>query len=65
MADAEKAGAPASERFDVLALPHLDATYTLARWLTEWRRRDGAAQIARLTRLPLEGTMRGGLDEQA
>lgn len=34
MTDAEKPGAPASERFDALALPHLDAAYNLARWLS-------------------------------
>jgi RNA polymerase sigma-70 factor (ECF subfamily) len=32
--DAEKNGAQASGRFEALALPHLDAAYNLARWLS-------------------------------
>jgi len=32
--DAEKPGAQASGRFEALALPHLDAAYNLARWLS-------------------------------
>lgn len=34
MTDAEKPGAQASGRFATLALPHLDAAYNLARWLS-------------------------------
>lgn len=34
MSDAEKPGAQASGRFETLALPHLDAAYNLARWLS-------------------------------
>ncbi|AKM28907.2 RNA polymerase subunit sigma [Pandoraea faecigallinarum] len=34
MTDADKSGAQASGRFEALALPHLDAAYNLARWLS-------------------------------
>ncbi|MDM8359129.1 RNA polymerase sigma factor [Pandoraea communis] len=34
MSDAEITGAQASGRFEALALPHLDAAYNLARWLS-------------------------------
>ncbi|MFJ2991452.1 RNA polymerase sigma factor [Pandoraea sp. NPDC087047] len=34
MTDAEKPGAKAPGRFEALALPHLDAAYNLARWLS-------------------------------
>ncbi|VVD65926.1 RNA polymerase subunit sigma [Pandoraea morbifera] len=34
MSDADKPGAPAPGRFEALALPHLDAAYNLARWLS-------------------------------
>ncbi|AJP57688.1 RNA polymerase subunit sigma [Pandoraea vervacti] len=34
MTDPDKSDAPASGRFEALALPHLDAAYNLARWLS-------------------------------